>query len=55
MKKLYRLFRRGRRYYVEHVETRRQTSLGTMNISVDALIRIAKALGVRLRDLVADV
>lgn len=31
MKKLYRMFRRGSRYYVEHVETRRQTSLGTSN------------------------
>lgn len=29
MKKLYRMFRRGRRFYVEHVETRQQTSLGT--------------------------
>jgi hypothetical protein len=29
MKKLYRMFRRGSRYYVEHAETRRQTSLGT--------------------------
>jgi transcriptional regulator with XRE-family HTH domain len=28
---------------------------GTENISVDALARIARALGVRLRDLVADV
>jgi len=27
---------------------------GTENISVDALARIARALGVRLRDLVAD-
>jgi hypothetical protein len=31
MKKLYRLFRRRNRYYVEHVETRQQTSLGTGN------------------------
>ena len=31
MKKLYRMFRRGRRYYVEHVQTRQQTSLGTSN------------------------
>lgn len=31
MKKLYRLFRRGRKYYCEHVETRKQTSLGTAN------------------------
>ena len=29
MKKLYRMFRRGNRYYAEHVETRRQTGLGT--------------------------
>jgi integrase len=29
MKKLYRMFRRGRRYYVEHIESRQQTSLGT--------------------------
>ena len=33
MKKLYRMFRRGSRYYVEHVETRQQTSLGTSNES----------------------
>jgi hypothetical protein len=25
------MFRRGNRYYVEHVETRQQTSLGTSN------------------------
>lgn len=31
MKKFYRMFRRGTRYYVEHVETRKQTSLGTSN------------------------
>ncbi len=31
MKKFYRLFRRNRRYYIEHVETRRQISLGTSN------------------------
>ncbi len=31
MKKIYRMFRRGSRYYVEHVETRQQTSLGTSN------------------------
>ena len=31
MKKLYRLFRRGGRYYAEHVETRKQTSLQTGN------------------------
>jgi len=31
MKKLYRMFRRQRRYYIEHVETRQQTSLGTSN------------------------
>src|SRR5262245_51004055 len=31
MKKLYRMVRRGRRYYVEHVETGQQTSLGTSN------------------------
>jgi integrase len=31
MKKFYRMFRRGNRYYVEHVETRQQTSLGTSN------------------------
>lgn len=31
MKKLYRVFRRGNRYYAEHVETRRQTSLHTGN------------------------
>jgi integrase len=31
MKKLYRLFRRGDRYYAEHVETRKQTSLRTGN------------------------
>ena len=29
MQKLYRMFKRGSRYYVEHVETRKQTSLGT--------------------------
>ena len=29
MKKFYRMFRRGPRYYIEHVETRKQTSLGT--------------------------
>lgn len=33
MKKLYRMFRRGSRYYVEHVETRQQTSLGTSDES----------------------
>lgn len=31
MKKLYRMFRRRNRYYVEHVQTRQQTSLGTSN------------------------
>lgn len=31
MKKIYRLFRRRNRYYLEHVGTRRQTSLGTSN------------------------
>jgi len=36
MKKFYRMFRRGNRYYVEHVETRQQTSLGTSN-HVEAL------------------
>jgi transcriptional regulator with XRE-family HTH domain len=28
---------------------------GLVNISLDSLMRIAKALGVRLRDLVADI
>lgn len=40
MKKLYRIFRRGRRYYSEHVETRRQTSLGTSD-KTEALRLIA--------------
>jgi hypothetical protein len=31
MKKLYRMFRRGHRDCIEHVETRQQTSLGTSN------------------------
>jgi len=35
--------------FISHIER------GVENISVDALVRIAKALGVRLRDLTAEV